>query len=226
MLRNNNMNSGNNRRNFQNSNRNNNTRSLLANNTSRINRISKQTNSDGTVRIRRNQQLLSIPSHNFQTKIQKSFRIYSQNLPSADPLVLTNQDVLDRVRSELGIATSTSGGEQFTIHSVNVYASGVSTGAGINVGVYNTEEAASTSANLMSLYEDFASSAGISSVSYMHPLSNRPTFNRSTTIADYLRIVIGNGRFVAVDVIGTYIRTSGVLPSILETPSESLSKST
>lgn len=176
---------------------------------------------DGVRRIAGNKQLVSIPNHNYQLKLQRCFRVAVRTSATAN-VDLSTSAILRAIRSELGIGDE-FGSIQVSIHEARIYQSAFVSAPSsssviqnaLAVRVYNSEEVApseSINANLIALYEDFASPSGVAHVGVAFSVSNRPTFNLSTPSNNFLSIAGSTGCILAVDVIATVMITPVTLP--------------
>lgn len=153
---------------------------------------------------------MSIPDHSYQLKLQKAFRIVAQEATAA--ITIDTNLVASRIRSELGITATTTAGEVITVHQVNTYAAGTG-GSPLLVQIHDPEETGTGNANVLGLFEDLSSSAGISSVKVGFPVHSRPKFSRATANVPFIGIAVPSGSYVVVDVIATYLRTPTTVPS-------------
>jgi hypothetical protein len=170
------------------------------------------------IRTQRNKQIVSVPNHNYQLKIHKFFRIISQII-TEEPLVINTTTINGRARNELGMVATTTVGEMMAIFSARIYASNPS-GTELQVSVHDLEETSTGDANAVSLFEDSCTGAGVAHISFVSPVNNRPTFNRSTTPANYL-IITAPGSHVTVDLEMEYVRTPLTTPLALSLASMS-----
>jgi hypothetical protein len=176
-------------------------------------RLSKIVNAAAPFRVAARKQLLSVPNHNYQLRVFKTFRIYSK-VNSTLPVVLNTTAVLAAVQNELGIDPTATAGEMVAIHSVSVYSmvpnkGTVATDAynGLIVQLYDIEEVTTSGSNVVALFEDAASPAGITHVKAVYPVNNRPVFNRSTPATTIATFDSESGSLSVVDMDITYIRT-------------------
>lgn len=168
--------------------------------------LSHAVNGQGVMRVRANKQITSVPNHNFQMKMRKVFRVYSK--PGL--ATITIAQIKAAVNLEIAATDSATIGQVFSIHGGRVYcASSTASFSGITVGIYDIEESATTSANLVALFEDNSSSAGIAHVSWVYANNNRPTFSvgATPTIAVLSANPVAATDLVVVDLDITYIRT-------------------
>lgn len=179
----------------------------------RITQMSKQLNGSTPVRTQKNRQLVSVPNHNYSLKVRKVFRIRA-NATGVSPFILDIGGIYAAVRNELGIAFEANTGELISIYSGHVYgvvpqpgtlASSVSNS--LIVAISDVEETSTAGSNRIALFEDFASPAGISHVSWFHPVNNRPTFNRGTSSAtQYLSVAYDSLVTTVIDLELEYTR--------------------
>jgi len=169
-------------------------------------------------RIQGNKQILSVPTHNFQLKLRKNFRIYNEL--STGSFTVDFTQIKASVRMELGAlpAPAANTGELIAVHAIHVYSSTpqsqptVSLGASANfltMAIDDVEETGTTGANLSTLFEDTASQSGVCHVAAVFPVNNRPTFSSATTNAAIAVITTSVNNTLTVDVELTYVRTPG-----------------
>lgn len=185
-------------------------------------RTAKISNAVTPFRVAAKKQMLSIPNHNFQTKIKKTFRVITDTIPNPTTVIsVTTADVIAAVQAELGIDPTTTAGELFGIHDVRVYLAGPSTQGTLStagslsliVTLFDMEETTTNAAGRSSLFQDLSSPAGIAHVNAVYPVNNRPTFSRANQALTLLQYTANqSAAFVVVDMDITYIRTPATIP--------------
>jgi len=173
----------------------------------RVNHNSKLVNGGGVVRVAPNKQLISIPNHNYQLKIQRNFRIFSG--PAVGGAVQINTVVFrNAIANELGLDVANVG-VLYTIHDVRVYCvSATAAPASMLVAAFDLEEpGGTTDGNQLCLFEDNASSSGIAHVQFFYPLATRPTFSISEASLPIVNMSTTTGNIVTIDMIVTVTRT-------------------
>jgi hypothetical protein len=155
--------------------------------------LERQVNTSRPIRLP-TLQLLSVPGHAHDLKLRRLIRL-QVDLTGASPLTtpVTIGNFFTAVRDELALAAGT-GGENFAIHGVRVYAQTANsnsasgngpTGVQLGVRVRDLEESGTVSA-LVSQFVDESSVSGVANVRWVYPVNNRPTFSRNATITEVL----------------------------------------
>jgi len=162
-------------------------------------------------------QIVSVPSHNYQMHMRKTFRLYSGNLSS--PFNLDTTNTASAVREELGgipdPGASITIGEMFAIHSLTVYGV-VPNIAGPNLDIVANNlvvlvydvEAGGTAPNLVSSFQDFASPAGVAHIKLVFPVNRRPSWHANTSTVGIARVIrnsVESSLIIDADI--TYTRT-------------------
>jgi hypothetical protein len=178
-----------------------------------VKQIASQVQGQGVKRVRRNAQILSVPSHNYQLKMRKTFRI-AEAAGTATTAVTTlaiNTNVVD----SLGFAPSSTTGMTVTVHGFKVYAiSATNEFATLTTQVLDIEESAGTAAQrTIAMFEDLASHSGIAHVAGIFAVNNRPTWNNNTTAVTLLNIASANNSALIIDLDLTIIRTPPFVPT-------------
>jgi uncharacterized protein (DUF736 family) len=177
---------------------------------------------DGVRRLSTNKQLVSIPNHNYQSKHQQTFRVLAATTGSGagTSISVTSASIVAAVLAELGYPADTTTNTQISVHEIRVYQSAPhmtpanSSGYAANalaVRVQNIQ----TGSGVIGLFEDVASPSGIAHVRYAYSLSNRPSFNQSSTSATLAYITSVTGTLLVVDVLATVLVTPGTLPAAM-----------
>jgi hypothetical protein len=169
-------------------------------------------------RIQGNKQILSVPTHNFQLKLRKNFRI--RNQLSEGSFTVDFAGLRTAMRAELGALTAPgeNTGEVIALHSIHAYSSTpatqtTTTGATSNflyMGLKDAEETATGGANASTNFEDTASFSGVAHVAAVFPVNNRPTFSATAPNNTIAIITNAPNCTLTVDVEATYIRTPAI----------------
>jgi len=180
-----------------------NNRRTLPRNARRIAQNSKMINGAAPIRVQANKQLISIPDHNYQLRLRKMIRTRFQIVvPGTD---FGYAAVFAAVRAELGVVENTLAGEVITLHGARFYNAETND---LGVVVYDRENSGTAVANAISHFVDSSSSAGICHVSFIYPVQDRPSFNRSQTNVSLFRIESAFAVTVIIDLDVTYSRTT------------------
>lgn len=182
----------------------------------KIGQTAKLVHATAPFRVGGNKQLVSIPNHNYQLKVEKLFRIFAGSV--GGPITpFTTTQVLSAVRNELGVVAATTSGEMIFCHDIRVY-SGMTAvppvtpiGQAFNVidlQLYDIENTTTNPSNAVCLFEDIASPAGIGFIHAVFPCNDRPTFNRSTPSTTFFLVGVQSASqsYVVIDMKLTYIR--------------------
>ena len=153
------------------------------------------------IRVQARKQLIAIPTHNYQLKLRKMFR--AKVTGAVLGVGISYADVFTAVRSELNIAANTTDGEIVTLHGVKLYSQDSHE---LSVQVFDRENAGTAIANTIAYFTDMSSQ--ITSVSFIYPVQDRPSFNRSQTSVELFRVIThGDNMNVYLDFDITYTRT-------------------
>ena len=162
---------------------------------------SKFVNGATPIRVQARKQLISIPTHNYQLKIRKMIR--TRVVGATLGVGISYASVLTAIRTELNIEPNTTDGEQVTIHAVKVYSQDSHE---LSVQVFDRENAGTSIANTIAYFTDMSSQ--ITHVSFVYPVQDRPSFNRSQTSVELFRVIThGDNQNVYLDFDVTYTRT-------------------
>jgi hypothetical protein len=194
-------------------------------------RNSRMLNSTRPERIRTPQNLLSVPTHSWDFKTQRVFRLRTSLLNGTASTDILLSQIKNAVRDELGISTTSTGGEIYAIHEARIYSAIRLAGGGtlspnmfnqeVEVLVYDTEEPVTGPANLISRFTDMATVSGISCIGFRFPVNNRPTTSRSSTDGTIFTIrSLGSATTdatleIVMDLKIDYTRVNGALPLLL-----------
>jgi hypothetical protein len=122
-------------------------------------------------------QLLSIPSHAYQLKMQKFVRgVFI--VPGAG-LTVTTGDLGLVVVTELGLSTGATHSTQIAVHKVHAYSNKSTQAAGTDTG---STDLSVVSRNLSTgavwaQFDDAATVSGVASIRFDYPVNDRPTFD-------------------------------------------------
>jgi hypothetical protein len=179
-----------------------------------VKQIASQVQGQGVKRVRRNAQILSVPSHNYQLKMRKTFRIAEAAGTAATSITTLN--INTHIVDELGFAPSTTTGMTITVHGFKVYAISPNNAfATLTTQVLDIEESAGTTAQRsIAMFEDLSSHSGIAHIAGIFAVNNRPTWNNNATAATLLNIASAENSALVIDLDLTVIRTPPVVPSI------------
>jgi hypothetical protein len=174
-----------------------------------------QVNGAGCIRTRPNLQLVSVPNHNYQIKLKKVWRPVAYTA-DATPRDVTSVSLVGTILEEMGV-TAGSAGFTIVIHGFRCYAVHAN-GAfnNLTVRVYDIESTGTggTDGNVIALFEDISSIAGVAHISAEFPVTSRPVLTGDGTPPQILaRIAVAAGASVVFDVDATVIRTPLVVPT-------------
>lgn len=165
------------------------------------------------------EQLLSIPPHSYQLKLQKVVRFFV-TVPGTGNVNVFVSDVRTAVRNELGTGTTTGYNEQFAVHQANFYAAkqdvvGAGTGAtDLSVIAYNR-----LTTEVWGQYDDSATGSGIANIRIVYPVNERPTFATNSTgtavMWNISSVGAAAGVVCTIDILVDYVKSSTVPFGIL-----------
>jgi hypothetical protein len=179
-----------------------------------VKQIASLVQGQGVKRVRRNAQILSVPSHNYQLKMRKTFRI--AEVAGTAATSYNTLAINTHIVEELGFTPSTTTGMTVTVHGFKVYAISPNNGfATLTVQVLDIEESGGTPAQrTIAMFEDLSSHSGIAHVACIYAVNNRPTWDNSGVGVALLNIASANNSAVILDLDVTIIRTPPFAPSI------------
>jgi hypothetical protein len=154
--------------------------------------------------------MISIPSHSYQMKVRKMFRIYDDVGVGAG-LSITTATVMAAVRKELGDISVGTGGEHFALFAGRFYvADGTNIAPAhvppsVDVRLYDVSDGASEPC---AQFQDDGSPASIAHVSVVYPVQNRPTWNTGTPVTQLAMVFCAVPDHLVVDLEVEYVRLS------------------
>jgi len=180
-----------------------------------VKQISSQVHGQGVKRIRKNAQIISVPSHSYQLKIRKTFRIAVRAVIS--PIPIGTVGLTNHIVQELGFEPKAASGMTTTLHGFKFYATNSNNEfVNLTTQVLDIEESAGTAnQRTIALFEDFSSHAGVAHIAGIFPVNNRPTWNSNATNVDIFHVQSNIDGLMVLDFDMTVMRTSTTVPGLL-----------
>jgi hypothetical protein len=173
-------------------------------------RISKIVNATVPFLVGARKQMISIPSHSYQMKVRRVFRVYDGvGVPAG--LLITTSSIAAAVRKELGDIAVGSGGEHFALFTGRFYvadgtaATTAQVPPSVDVRLYDISDGA---AEPCAQFMDDGSPASIAHVSVVYPVQNRPTWNTGTGSTNIAVVICATPDHLVVDLEVEYVRLS------------------
>lgn len=181
-----------------------------------VSHLSKMTNASVPFQVGHNRQLISVPSHSYQLKVRRFFRVYVG--PGVAPnLLVTTDSVMAAVRAELGGLSATTDGEHFALFSARFYvtdgsvASGANVAPSLGVKLFDIEEG--TTDVVCAQFLDNGSPASVAKVFVVYPVQNRPTWNGAVTDRAIARVEAAVADRITIDMEIEYLRFTATIPT-------------